>query len=360
MGTVFRASNLLEENFIAPTIVPKINIEESYFIATLNYLEEMDNEIVDLNKTLYKSLLESGDNVIAINESFSSFCESIKKVIERFLEFLKRIIQKFILTMNKIVKSDKYITKHKSDLDKFGPDQNFEMKMYIFTHLNDDNVPKLDPYDDWKTSEGYSSNDPAKLLDRVTTIYNAQKDKINGGWYDTFRAAVINNSKGSISSEDFPDEIFQLFRNDSKEKTDEEISNDKVVDAYNRFAAYDKNLKHVNDCKKKLEIGYNDIKKEIENWSKAGTDGKTALNVIFKDGDATVAASSQDYKDQKKEVDEQLNLFIKSKVNQIDHMCKIHGMVFSAKLDAIKDCYSQDKTLLYKALNSVQKIKKEV
>ena len=365
MGNIFSASNLLESNFKKPTTIEKINIEESYFVAALNLLEEMNNEIVSINKELYRSILESGDNVIAINESFSSFCASIKKIIEKFINFIKRIIQRFILTMNKIVKSDKYLTKHKKELDKFGPDDKFEMDVFTFTYLTDDNIPRLDPLEEWNKSQGYAENfkpgdTNTSLLSQVTAIYTNQKDKLNNGWYDSFRAKVINNPNGgpsSITSEDFAEELFKIFRNGSTEKSEEEISYDKVVDSLNRFEAYENNLKHVNENKKKLEKGYLDIKKEIETWASAGTDGKSALNVIFGDTNTNIVVNNNEYQQNKKEIDEQIDLFIKSKVNQIQHMCEIHAMAFTAKLDAIKACYTQDKAILYKALSKVQKHK---
>ena len=36
-------------------------------------------------------------------------------------------------------------------------------------------------------------------------------------------------------------------------------------------------------------------------------------------------------------------------------MCTIHSLAFSAKLDACKECYAQDKALLYKALKQINK-----
>jgi hypothetical protein len=359
MGNVFNASNLLESNFTKPTYVEKINVEESYFCTALAYLNEMDQEINAATGTLYKSILEAGDSPVAINESFSSFCGTIKKIIERFLGFLKSIVQKFILAMNKLVKSDKYIDKHKGDLKNFNPEDEFDVNMFIFTYLADDKVPSLDPLESWDDSKGFDSSDPkGTLLAKTTQMYNSQKEKMNGGWYDTFRAQVINypNGMASITADDFADELFKLFRNNSKDKTEETISYDKALDTLNRFEAYEDNLKHVQDNKKKLESGYLKIKKDIESWSTAGTDGKGSLNVIYGDH-GTVAANSAEYKEHKAEIDEQADLFIKSKVNQIDHMCKIHAMVFTAKLDAIKSSYAQDKAILYKALTKAQKSK---
>ena len=352
MSNIFSASNLLEANFVKPINIEKINIQECYFTAALNYLEEMNKDISTSTKVLYKSILEAEGNAIIINESFSSFCESIKKIIQKFLEFLKRIAQKFILTMNKLVKSEKYITNHKDDIKKFGAEDTFKMDIYNFTHLVNDALPLLNPEDEWKQGQGFSAKDPTtSLLARTTTIYNDLKKELDGGWYDGFRGRVVG--KALISSEDFADELFELFRDGSKTKSDTEFSYDGVIDSLNRFNEYNNSLKHVVDCKKNLEKGYTEIKKEIEGWAKAGTDGKSGLNIIVQ-GDNKY---SEEYSTHKKEIDEQADLFIKVKVAQVDHMCKIHAMAFTAKLDAIKDCFCQDKAILYKALSKVKSIK---
>ena len=36
-------------------------------------------------------------------------------------------------------------------------------------------------------------------------------------------------------------------------------------------------------------------------------------------------------------------------------MCTIHTQAFSAKLEAAKDCFKQDKAILYKALQKIVK-----
>lgn len=351
MSSVFSASNLLEANFTKPTSVEKININESYFVEALNYLEEMNKDVTASTKVLYRSILEADGDVVAINESFSSFCASIKKIIEKFLEFLKRIVQKFILTMNKLVKSEKYISNHKADIKKFGASDAFKMDVFIFTHLMDDDVPMLNPENAWNQSQGWAApNATESILNRVTNTYNDVKKDLDGGWYDSFRGRVIG--KSSISVDDFAEELFKVFRNNSKEKTEVEFAYDKVIDALNRFEGYNQNLKHVQDVKKVMEKGYSDIKKEIEAWGKAGTDGKAAFN-----GFIDMSRNAEEYNANRKEIDEQLDLFIKAKVAQVDHMCKIHAMAYTAKLDACKASFTQDKAILYKALSKVKTIK---
>ena len=50
----------------------------------------------------------------------------------------------------------------------------------------------------------------------------------------------------------------------------------------------------------------------------------------------------------------QLDTYVKAKVDQITEYSNIHTLAYSAKLDALKDCFKQDKTILYKALYRIK------
>ena len=51
----------------------------------------------------------------------------------------------------------------------------------------------------------------------------------------------------------------------------------------------------------------------------------------------------------------QLDVYTKNKVDEIQEISNIHALAFSAKLDALKCCYKQDRALLYTALSKVQR-----
>ena len=50
-----------------------------------------------------------------------------------------------------------------------------------------------------------------------------------------------------------------------------------------------------------------------------------------------------------------LDLYTKAKVDQITEFSNIHTLAFSAKLDALKESYKQDRALLYTALLKIQR-----
>ena len=49
-----------------------------------------------------------------------------------------------------------------------------------------------------------------------------------------------------------------------------------------------------------------------------------------------------------------IDMYMKAKVTQVQQMSSIHTMAFSAKLQAAKDCFVQNKSILYKALSKIK------
>ena len=49
-----------------------------------------------------------------------------------------------------------------------------------------------------------------------------------------------------------------------------------------------------------------------------------------------------------------IDMYMKAKVSQVQQMSSIHTMAFSAKLQAAKDNFVQNKAILYKALAKIK------
>ena len=74
---------------------------------------------------------------------------------------------------------------------------------------------------------------------------------------------------------------------------------------------------------------------------------------IFGNGTATIYAGSDT--ENKTKIDSNVQLIMDLIVDRITKMCTIHSMAFTSKLEAAKQCYIQDKKILYRALKAVIK-----
>ena len=367
---VFSADMLLSENYESPTKMENIStIEESYFNTALSYVNEMSRDYSNANKVFYKAVLEANNDDEVIHEAFSDFTSKVKEIIQKFLNFIKSVFNKFIIAMNKLIKSDKYLKDHKKEFSNFSPEHEFEMNIYNYTKLDDDNFPAINAYDTYMNNlKSYTlKTDSSKsitsdsLYDRLSDIYTDIVENSND-WYDLFRGEVLGKSGESYSSSEFEKELHDIFRDDSSTKTKETITFGIVNQSLERFLAYDKTIKHVKKLKDDLEKQYKSIKDNLKNLDIMDfTNNKSVFSSIFTDYDTSSSeimnlnlANSDKARD--KDIRSKMDNINKVRISRIEGMCNIHSLAFTKKLDAIKEAYNQDKKLLYVALKKMHPI----
>ena len=325
--------------------------DHSYFLETLNFLSNMEGECLENDRVLYRGLCESCGSQDIIQESFSDWVTSFKNIIKKIIDFLHALLNKFLVGLNMLVKREGYLKKHKEDFHKFDENHKFHMNVYTFTL--DNNIPQdkvlkefdnmfedNDPRNTWGTENPKASN-PIKPQDVTNTYDEFIKSLNSGDYYDKIRADLLGVS-GSVDSSDFAKELFDKFR-DGGTKEDKEFESGDITEAYNRFEAYEKIKKDITKKKNEAEKEYKRLAKDIENSVKRDGE-KLHLDSKYMNGgkakDINVGA----------DVAAKYELLIKAKANAIHEISNLHTMAFSARLDAYKDQFNQDKTILYKAL----------
>ena len=366
---VFSADMLLSENYEIPTKMEITNVEESYFDTALNFINEMSKDYADINKSFYKAVLEANNDEEIIHEAFSDFTSKVKEIIQKFLNFIKSVFNKFIISMNKLIKSDKYLKDHKNDFSNFAPEHEFEMNIYKYTKLDDDDFPNVNAYDTYinnlkiytlKTDKSKSLTSDS-IYDRLSDVYTDIVEN-STDWYDEFRGEVLGRTGELFTSNEFEQELHDIFRNDSSTKSKETITFGIVNEALERFLKYDKTLSSVKKIKDNLEKEYKRIKNSIKNLDITDfSNDNSVFNSIFTDyADISSEVLGLNLIKSDKTTDKNIRTKIdninKVRVNRIEGMCNIHSLAFTKKLDAIKEAYTQDKKILYVALKKMNKI----
>lgn len=348
---------LLENNTNTITELESININESFLFTSLDFLKEINEEINLSNKILYKCISESEEEYSVVTESFSDFKEAIKKIIDKFIDFIKSICKRFFIHLNKIISSDKYLLKNLHLLDDFRMDIILYRSMYKFTlypgiplpivssEYNDDIETeylkqKVAQMIDNRTSDQTTTDSVDYTLDILKTLYKNTVATYNEDRWEEFRGKVLDQDK-RISKEDYADELFRIYRNGDSVKEAIKVDSSIINDSLYFFKNYKDIFKQVENLRNKIEDDYRNIKKSLEKNT----------NDIFKDIDQIKIKTQE----QKIAAD----MFFKAKANQVETMCSIHTLAFTAKLDAIKDKYIQDKDILYRCLNMAVKERSE-
>lgn len=330
----------------------------SYFKEALNFVLEAQKEFNSANKNFYKAMVESAGNEEIIQESFGDFFIKIGEIISKFLDFIKRLFDKFMLNLNSFIKREKYITKHEKELTKFSTIHEFRYNGYEFTFSTE--IPAINALVEFsdgfvfgvddKTESPYLKSDGANgTLKNALSMVNNELE--NGKWYDNFRASVINADSPILQS-DYADELFKVFRNGDTSKEDMDITSAVVSMTLNRFKANDKAISTAKATKDRIDSEYGAIKKKVENMLKINyKDGNRMAN-IYSDSKVTARPFTGD------EITT-MDLLVKAKATQVQEMSTIHALAFSAKLDALNDCFKQDKAILFMALSKVNALVKE-
>jgi hypothetical protein len=347
----------VEDPLINVNKLATMDFEESYFLSAVEFVNECMNDYTTSKMVLYRKISESTTEGMVL-ESFSDFFTSVKNIIDKFLKFIKSLFERFLTTLNSLVNSDKYLNKHKKDLDNFKSTDNFTMKGYKYTFQ--DNIPSPSTgleFSKELLSGLYASSDKGYLTveDVKTAIANLNLD----AEYDAFRATVIGRDGETISVSDFSEELFRVFRNDELDTEDIEVDASYVRQAKARFFDYSKTKSAVERQRKAVEDNYKKLEKQVKEISTVN--GNLNPSAFIERLPDSTGANQVDSKSittsgfLSAEFMTQVDIYVKSKVDQIQEYSNIHALAYSAKLDAIKESYKQDKATLYTALSKIQR-----
>ena len=359
-STVFNPMNFITDDLRSTSNLDHMSIptEESYFIKAMNFVIESRNEFNSASKDLYRTILESGNDQEVITEGFSDFFSKIKEIIDKFIKFIKSLFQRFITALNSAMKRDKYIQKHKKDFEKFSEKNEFTFDGYEYTFSP--SIPVINALESFSKEFieiDFSQLDSDKTADRLKNIsskvsnqYTDFINKLENDWYDVFRGRTIGMEKYPITQSEFAKELFALYRNETSDKTNITVNKAYVEDAYKRFENCGSLQNETKKTKERIEKEYNSIKSQVQQMVGRNKDmdpSKISATIQAPDGEIPTFELNN-------EILATLDLFVKAKVDQVQEMSAIHALAFSAKLDAISDCFRQDKAVLYKALSKIQ------
>jgi hypothetical protein len=312
----------------------------------------------------YKAVLESNGDYVIVHEAFSDFFSFIRKVIDKIIDFVKSLFKRFITSLNSAIKREQYLKNHKDDFKNFGKNHEFKFDGYEFSILP--GIPKTDVLQSFAdsmndidlaqfASREYPVGGPTKDATIKTHVQKKYDDMVadnDGSYYDRKRGETIGKPDEAITQSDYANVLFSLFRNEVSSKEEIDVTAPRIVEFYSRFEGSKSLETQITKEKDAVEKAYKDIKNKVEKALKRTADGKNirvATGVDTEDPEIAVSA----------DVVQILDLFVKAKANQIQMLSDIHTLAFSAKLDAISDCFKQDKAVLYKALYKIQGINKE-
>lgn len=412
---LFSLNNILLEQDTTHSSRDVIDIDNigymSAAIRETSFVQEGYDAILEMNafycnaeKEFYHKILEScGDDHI-INEGFSEFFDNIKKIIKKFIEWIKKIFKEFAAKLAGLVQSEKYIKKHKDLFNKFSSEDEFEFQGYKFTHVDTSTIPlanaddvfasgateanKTNKYSYLNFSKYFKNADEGDYYNKVdvtnigfdnvndneATRRKAATEKINKAisddidaitdnnedFYEYFRGRVLGKTE-KLDSKEFSDECFKIFRDDSDSTSSITIDYNFVHEAYRRFDKYKDTTKAIEKLKNDIVKDYEDLEKRLDKMIKYNKDSHKLdiTNDVGRGSYTTDNLKRIDFSNVHQLYDsstaDRMSSLLKVYSARVNQMCQIHTQAFTAKLDACKDCFKQDKQILNKAIQHILK-----
>ena len=360
---------------------------------------EMNAFYCNAEKEFYTKVMGSYGDSNIINESFSDFFNKIKDIIKKFIEWIKKVFKEFVAKLAALVGSEKYIKKNAKLLNKFNSEDEFEFQGYKYTNIDNVSMPvaaaldmfngtvgqenffkdivdnhlksgSTDDYygnkaEKWNAADGFDDaerNRRAAVTDKLNQALGKSIDTLNDSlddYYEAFRGRVLGETK-KYDSKEFTDRLFEVFRDDSDSTSSITIDSNFVIDAHRRFDKYKDTIKNIEKTQKDIIKDYEDLEKQLDKLIKYN---KTNMTVDFNDNFSRSYTSTQigklnnlgDNVIYSSSTVDKMQSWLKIQSSKVNQMCQIHTQAFSAKLEAAKDCFKQDKQILNKAIQKILK-----
>lgn len=352
MNAVFNAQSFIKESTLSLHVENTHQYEyNSYFLEGLNFLSQLRKEKTIQEAKLYRVMAEAGNNLWVVHEGFGDFFQWVKDFIKKVINFFKKLLAKFWVRINSLFGRDKYIENNKDQLREFGSEHEFDIKGYKFTIK--DGIPTLDPVekieealhglavaaeDDGKKS--YKVKDKTALTNAYAK-FQEDKDKL-----DNVRASILGEN-GPIDDSDWKDALFEKFRDGDREKITITVTSSVVTESLTNFTNYDKMKSKTEKQRDNVEKAYNRIQKKFDELAEKAKNlaGENVSVSDFIDDNASERADEDKIFT--------ISAFARDISNRLEEISNLHVMAFTAKLDAIKDRYHQDKSIIYGAFKKI-------
>lgn len=325
----------MESTKINP-IIKNVNEDESFFLYGLSLVEESDMEI---QRIIYENILESHSNISSIHET--NIIDLAERIIHWFVEQIKKLFGKFKAYVLRIVNSGEYIKNNKDRILAYTGTFDVDFERYFFTCTNPD-IPKCDLVEQLgkeldqlqaqlDSLRGLKSKE--ERLEVMNRIYQSMKDIDDSEmYYGRIRSFCIAATY-PIAEDEYAKELFNVFRNGGDYYT-AKVSSVEIAEVYERYSKVKQTIKDVEKSKRDIIKSADTLLKDLK---------KISLKDV-----------SNNYSPYDIGEEEMFDRIRKCKVAQLQKICNIYTLAFSAKIDALKDSMSQDKKLLYEVITHLE------
>lgn len=347
MSSIFDLTTIISENAnnLFKTNIANTN-GSSYLESAFQTLSDLSNSHNSAIMELY-SVMNEADDKSKENDCLCKYFEEVNKLISKFNKNIEELVSRFIINIDNIVDANSDLLDNNDIITQFKP-FSYRYKMFNIDNISNPDFPRLDVLSIYKKEFdfigqlmqdlGHGATNTSKL-EVIATVYN----KLNTS------AANMSVTKKCIDS------IIGIDKDNNIETF--------TTDLYNKFS----NSDDLKDVVINKSIMYN-LKTSLANYKTLENSGVASVENLIKQFDQIIAelkeilhcnknhtlkidTETDGIKNTTYSMDtysmNQLDLFMKAKINQIMEMINIYTIAVSIKLDAITDYFEQCKDIIH-------------
>lgn len=345
MSNLFNFTRILTEN-CSPELVNKFN-KQTFLSSGLNILRESDSNIMNITRCLYSSILEA-DSKQAENEKFAEFFREYKKAIDKYILKAQELASQFTINVENFADANKDILDIPDNANIMDT-QTYKGVQY--DNLLNDDVPEIEPYKIFKKEFAFigklfqdlgpigTEEEKAQI---IATVCNNLSSEISDGWLEKCIEKLTGCEKCTRDS--FAKTIYNRFvKNPS---CDMEIDIGCVKQAKLDIVNYVNYINVINKSVTEFCDGLEKVADEVGAMFFRNQDNKLPIKTD-EDGveDNTYRMNSYSFN--------QMNIFISTKISQINEICNLYLVAISIKMDCIIKYLQQCKDIINTAASGV-------
>jgi len=345
MSNLFNFTRILTEN-CSPELVNTFN-KQTFLSSGLNVLREADSDILDITRCLYISVLEA-DSKPEENKKFAEFFKEYKKAITNYILKAQELASQFTINVENFADANKDILDIPDNANIMDT-QTYKGVQY--DNLLNDDVPEIEPYKIFKKEFAFigklfqdlgpigTEEEKAQI---IATVCNNLSSEISDGWLDKCIEKLTGCEKCTRDS--FAKTIYGRFvKNPS---CDMEVDIGCVKQAKLDIMNYINYINVINKSVTDFCDGLEKVADEVGSMFFRNQDNKLPIKTD-EDGveDKTYRMNSYSFN--------QMNIFIYTKISQINEICNLYLIAISIKMDCIIKYLLQCKDIINTAAAGV-------
>ena len=346
MGNIFDINTLLKENVLSDELLAKPYSKETFMFSAIESLKKFNENSTIFTKDLYKGISEAS-SLEEENAVFGDFYNKYGHILNNYINEVNTMIGRFAISIDNLADANMKLANDQDVLSCCNKQMTCSIKKY--KNLLAGKYPRFNALEIYNKEFDYIgqlmedlgpiATDIAKL-EVLATVQNSFCNKMKNKWIKK----CIEDITGEDDCEDltcYAQILNKLFVDEEK---DIEINTGTIYAMKEEITGYEKYKDVAVNIGNKL---VNDFTYMADNIGSLFYRNKDKVLKIRSNG-----AASRDYPLNTYGMN-QLDIFMKSKVNQVSQMCSLYVIALSALMDAIISHITQCGDILEKVKDEI-------